>query len=170
VPLWLFFGYCFYFAGPYMAAFSRIANNSFTSKEVWIGFFGAVIGAMIIEIYAVHNHVWIYYDHQALWFWKSTIPVTWAFINATCVFVPLTAIKFLFPILIGWKQWLIIVLSPMFAIMGHLGAGFPFYLVNNSAASSNRGLMDLSGVASILMSLLLIFICNKVLTFKQQIS
>ena len=61
-------------------------------------------------------------------------------------------IMFMLPYLTGLKRLLIPVLSPVGALMGHMGAGWPMYNIINSDAPAWA--MQLSGVAAIFLSVL----------------
>lgn len=164
VPVYIAIIYSFYFGGVYMALFSRIVNDSFTSAYVWKAYLIICAMAYLIEVVPVSVGLWIYYDPQTLWLWKGGAPLFWAFANPACIVVPLALIKFLYPILKGWKQLLVLVLSPMGAVMGHLGVGFPFYSIANSSASANPLLVQLSGLLSLGLALLVVYICIKIMT------
>jgi hypothetical protein len=165
VPKYLLFSYCFYFGLVYMALFPKIVHNNFTMGFVWKAYFAMSFWAAVVEIYVVHTDLWIYYGNQALWVWKGTLPLFSVFVNSACIFTALTLIKVFYPVLTGWKQPLVVVLSPLGAYVGHFGAGFPYYTVVNSAASQNQWLVELSGIACLLLSLLLVFLCGRILSF-----
>jgi hypothetical protein len=153
--------YSFYFGGVYMFMFSRIREGTFTREFVWKSFLFTCCLAYAIEIVPVHIGLWVYYDPQALWLWKGGMPLFWTFVNAGCIYMGLTLIKLFYPILKGWKQLLVIPLSAMGAQMGHFGAGFPFYNAANSAASPM--IVELSGLASVGLALLIMVFCSRML-------
>ena len=153
--------YAFYFGGVYMFMLPRIMANHFTVAYVWKAYLTTTVLAYLFEIVPVQWGLWVYYDQQALWFWKGGMPLFWPFVNSIAIFVPLTLIKLCYPILKGWRQGLVVLLSPVGALAGHFGAGFPFYNAANSAAS--RLVIELSGVLSIGLCFLIIYICARLL-------
>lgn len=156
--------YISYFGAVYLALFSRIVNDSFTSAYLWKAYFVICVLAYLFEIYPVSVGLWLYYEPQALWPGKVSLPLWCVFVNATCVFTSLALIKFLYPLLKGWKQLLVIALSPLGAVMGHLGPDFPISSIYNSSASANPLLVQLSGLLSVALALLLAYICIKIMT------
>lgn len=154
--------YSFYFGAVYMFMFERIRTGTFTREFVWKSYFFTCALAYCIEIVPVQIGLWVYYDHQALWLWKGGMPLFWTFVNAGCIYMALTLIKLFYPILRGWKQLLVIPLSAMGAQMGHFGAGFPYYNAVNSAAPI--WLIELSGLASVALALLIAFMCSRLLS------
>lgn len=161
IPWHIVLIYSFYFGAVYMFMFERIRNGTFTSAFVWKSYFFTCALAYCIEIVPVHIGLWVYYDHQALWLWKGGMPLFWTFVNAGCIYMALTLIKLFYPILKGWKALLVIPLSAMGAQMGHFGAGFPYYNAVNSAAPI--WLIELSGLASVGLALLIAFMCSRLL-------
>lgn len=161
IPWHIVLIYSFYFGAVYMFMFDRIRNGSFTRAFVWKSYLFTCVLAYLIEIVPVQIGLWVYYDHQALWLWKGGMPLFWTFVNAGCIYMALTLIKLFYPILRGWKQLLVIPLSAMGAQMGHFGAGFPYYNAVNSAAPI--WLIELSGLASVSLALLIAFLCSRLL-------
>lgn len=162
IPWHIVLIYSFYFGAVYMFMFERIRTGTFTREFVWKSYFFTCALAYCIEIVPVHIGLWVYYDHQALWLWKGGMPLFWTFVNAGCIYMALTLIKLFYPILTGWKQLLVIPLSAMGAQMGHFGAGFPYYNAVNSAAPV--WLIELSGLASVALALLIAFMCSRLLS------
>ncbi len=154
--------YSFYFGGVYLFMFRRIRENGFTRDFVWKSYLSICALAYAIEIVPVHIGLWVYYPPQALWVWSGGMPLFWTFVNAACIFMGLTLIKVFYPLMQGWKQLLVIPLSAMGAIMGHFGAGFPYYHAANSAASPM--LVELSGLASVGLAFLIVFLCTRLLS------
>ena len=161
IPWHIVLIYSFYFGAVYMFMFDRIRNGGFTRAFVWKSYFFTCALAYCIEIVPVQIGLWVYYDHQALWLWKGGMPLFWTFVNAGCIYMALTLIKLFHPILRGWKALLVIPLSAMGAQMGHFGAGFPYYNAVNSAAPI--WLIELSGLASVGLALLIAFMCSRLL-------
>ena len=164
VPVYLAILHPCYFGSFYIVLFSRIVNDNFTGSYLWKAYFITCVLNYLIEILPVSSGLWVYYDPQALWLWKGGMPLWWTFVNAGCLFVPVALIHFLYPILKGWKQLLVIVLSPLGIGMGWFGAAFPANSVYNSSASQKPFLVELSGLASVGLAILVTFICIQVLT------
>lgn len=161
IPWHIVLIYSFYFGAVYMFMFERIRNATFTRAFVWKSYFFTCALAYCIEIVPVQIGLWVYYDHQALWLWKGGMPLFWTFVNAGCIYMALTLIKLFYPIMKGWKTLLVIPLSAMGAQMGHFGAGFPYYNAVNSAAPV--WLIELSGLVSVSLALLIAFLCSRLL-------
>ena len=170
IPLYFGFVYAWYFGGVYVAVLPRIIDNGFTTAGVWKLYGLTCLIVYAIEPYFIHHGMWMYYGNQPLWIWKGGQPLFWTSVNATCILVPLTLIKLFYPLLTGWKQAAVLVISPVGAFAGHLGAGFPWYLVANSTLESDWLAVQLAGVASILLSLVIVAGCAQVLVSKSRLT
>ena len=93
-----------------------------------------------------------------------TAPPTWSFLYATGELFGGCLIMFLLPELRGIKQALVLVLAPMGAFMGHLGAGFPFYNAINADVSPL--VMNLSALFSIGLCLVAWWIASILATIR----
>jgi len=160
IPLHIALIYSFYFGGVYMVLLPRIFRNEMTRAAVWKSYLAVCVLAYLIELAPVQFGLWVYYDTQALWIWKGGMPLFWTFVNAGCIFFPMALMKLMQP-LTGLKQILVVPLSLIGAAMGHFGAGVPFY----NATNSNAGpfLVELSGLASVALALLLVHVSAGIL-------
>jgi hypothetical protein len=154
--------YAFYFGGVFMFMNDRIRRGAFTQAYVWKSYFFVCGLAYLIEIVPVHIGLWVYYPPQALWVWKGGMPLFWTFVNAACIFMPLTLIKLAYPLLHGARQILVVPLIAMGAQMGHFGCGFVLYNVANSAAPA--WLVEVAGLLSVAMAFGLVFLCARLLS------
>jgi hypothetical protein len=156
--------YSFYFGGVYLFLMPKLLHPNVTSRFVWKSYFVICILAYLLEVVPVQLGLWVYYDRQALWFWRGGMPLWWVFVNAACIFWPMALMKIMRPCLVGAGQLLVIPLSVMGANMAHFGAGVTFYNAANSAASD--WLVELSGVASVGLALLIVYICTRIFTIR----
>lgn len=154
--------YTFYFGGVYMFLMPKLLKPDVSSGFVWKSYFIICVMAYAIEVIPVQMGLWVYYDHQALWLWKGGMPLFWTFVNASCIFLPMGLMVLLRSAIKGVGQLLVIPLSVMGANMAHFGAGVTYYNAVNSSAST--GLIELSGVASVAMALLIVHICAVLIT------
>ena len=145
----------------YLSMFQRIVNNNFTREFLWKTWLAVCVIGYLFEIIPVQAGLWIYYDNQAWWFWKGGMPAVWPFLNATCMILPLALIKYFYPMLKGYKQLLVLALSPTGAIMGSLASGWPFFTAANSAASQLT--VELAGTVTVALSLIIVWACIDVL-------
>ena len=164
IPVYLGFVYAFYFGLTYLCGLGRAASAPFTKGWLWGAAGLGAIGAFVMEIPVVRTGIWIYYGPQSLWIWKDTLPVCWVFMNVACLFTATTAVLLLRHWLRGWRALGIIPLSPIAAYMGHIGAGFPWYLTANSTLADNPLALQASGVVTALLSLFIISACIHLLT------
>lgn len=147
IPWHVPFRYAVYYGAVYLAVFPKIVANSFTKGYVWKLFGIGMFLGYLFEIPMVSSGLWVYYDNQALWLWKATVPLGWMPLNILAVIMPITIIKYFYPILSkGWNQLLPIAICPATAVGTHVGVGFPFYSITNSSAS--QWLIDLSGIVT----------------------
>jgi hypothetical protein len=158
IPLHAALIYSFYFGAVYIFLLPRLVSGAASRAFIWKAFFVICVLAYLIEVVPVGAGLWVYYDKQALWFWKGGMPLFWPFVNAACIIFPLALMKLLYASLKGLRQLLVIPLSVMGANMAHFGAGVPFYNATNSTAS--QGLVDLSGLASIALAFLIVHISS----------
>jgi hypothetical protein len=161
IPLHIGMVYCFYYGSMYILLYPRLMAGTITAAFAWKLFWATVFGAFVFEVIPLQAGLWVYYDPQALWVWRGGMPVFWVVANAVSLMVPLTLIKVFLPACTGWKQWLVVPLSPMGAIMGHVGTGFPFYIAANAEVS--QWLVELAGCVSVALGLLAVSVCARVL-------
>ncbi len=154
--------YSFYFGGVYMFLMPKLMKPNVSSGFIWKCYFIVCVLAYLLEVLPVQAGLWIYYDKQALWFWHGGMPLWWVFVNAACIFWPMALMKILKPALTGFGQLLVIPLSVMGANMAHFGAGVTYYNAANSTASD--GLVDLAGLASVGLALLIVHLCVRIFT------
>jgi hypothetical protein len=170
VPVYLAFSYCFYFSGLFLVAYPLISKGRLTGRHLWRLYGGGCVMASVVEIYVMRTNLWIYYGPQALWLWKGTLPLWWVFTNVACILLALTLVAVFYPVLTGWKQLLVLPLSPLGAYMGHLAVGAPYYLLIGSNAGADQTLVELSGIASLALALLVVAGCGHVLTLQRRIT
>lgn len=161
IPVHIALVYTFYYASMYILLFPRMLQGGLSTGLIWKIFWTTVMAAFIFEIIPLQAGLWFYFDRQALWIWRGGMPIFWIFTNTVSILVPLTLIKLYLPKLSGWRQILVIPLSPVGAIMGHLGTGFPFYIASNSKAE--QWLVDVAGIASLGLVLLITGLCAHLL-------
>jgi len=162
IPLHIGLVYTFYYGSMYILLYPKLRDGVITRALAWQLFWGTVVGAFVFEVIPLQAGLWVYYEPQALWIWHGGMPIFWVVANAVSVMVPLTLIKVFLPVCQGWKQGLVVPLSPMGAIMGHVGTGFPFYIIAN--AGVRQWLVDLSGAASIALALFVVGVCARVIS------
>lgn len=161
IPLHIVLIYPVYFCAAFFPMYSRITGQGFTRAYVWRAYLITCALAYLLEIVPVSIGLWVYYDQQALWVWESGMPLFWTFVNACCVLVPVTLLKVFGPVLHGPRVLLAIPLIPAGGFMGHFGAGFLYYNIVNSPAAP--WLVNLAGLASVLIAFLLVWLCSLML-------
>ena len=145
----------------YLSMYKYITTNSFTRVFLWKTWLAVCVIGYLFEIIPVQAGLWIYYDNQAWYFWKGGMPALWPFLNATCMILPLTLIKYFYPILKGYKQLLVLALSPTGAIMGSIASGWPFFAATNADVSQLT--VELAGTVTFVLSLIIVWACINVL-------
>jgi hypothetical protein len=166
MPVYIPLAYAIYFGLIWLILYPRYLAGSFTKSFLWKFYVINCLGAFAFEILPLKYGLWVYYDHQAFWFWKTNVPLFWAMVNPVCVLVGFTLICKYHHLMRGWKQLMVIPLSMSGAFMGHFGAGFPYYSAANSAASSL--IIDLSGLLSIGFGFLIVWMCIDTLVRKKE--
>lgn len=162
IPWHIALGYTAGFGIFYLTLYPKMLANSMTSAGIWKICGITAVCYFIGEAYPVSHGLWVYYDHQPLWLWHGTAPITWNALNTCCMLMGATLMYVSLPYLKGWRQLLIVPMGPMGALMGHTGAGFPMFNAMNT--DGPIWLIELSGVATLLMAGLLIWICTILLT------
>lgn len=155
--------YIMLFGGFFITMYDRLLTGNFSTSLIWKTYFTIIVLDYAFEIHPLLNHFWIYYEPQALRIWEPGEPLFWAIMNAECCFVALTLIKICMPIMRGWKQLLVLALSPMGAIAGYFGAGFPYFIIANSSAANNQMIVEISGILSAGLAMLTVYICSRLL-------
>jgi hypothetical protein len=117
------------------------------------------------EAYPVSNGLWVYYDYQPLRVWNGTAPLTWNWLNACSMLTSTTLMLLALPQLKGMARLLLVPLAASGAYMGHMGAGFPMYNAMNTDWPA--WVMELSGIASVLLTFVMVWLSSALLV-KQQ--
>jgi hypothetical protein len=159
IPLFAAVIYSFYFGAIWLILYPRYLKKSLTSSFIWKLYLANCLFAFVLEILPVKYGLWVYYGHQPLWLGPPTLSLFWTMLNPVCILTGFTFITRLHYMLRGWKQILLIPLSMSGAIMGHIGAGFPYYSVANSSLNTSPLIIQLSGILSIGMGLLIVKVC-----------
>ncbi len=167
IPLHIGLIYTFYYGSMYMLLYPTLRTGVVTRAFVWKLFWITAVGAFVFEIVPLQAGLWVYYEPQALWLWRGGMPIFWVVANAVSLIVPLTLIKAFLPVCTGWRQGLVIPLSPMGAIMGHVGSGFPFYIAANSGGP--QWLVEAGGLVSFALALLVVGACARVLSHEADV-
>jgi hypothetical protein len=162
IPWHIAFAYMAGFGIFNLILYAKLASDALTAKAIWTATLITAACYFFGEAFPVSHGLWAYYDYQPLWLWKGTAPLTWNILNATCMLTSFTLMVVALPHLKGIAQLLLLPLAPAGAYMGHLGAGFPMYNVVNSGAPD--WLKEVSGVVTVAMALLIVWICVIVLT------
>lgn len=162
IPWHIALGYCAGFGLFYLTLYPNFVDGKLTSRQIWKTTFITAACYFIGEAYPVSHGLWIYYDYQPMWLWHGTAPLTWNFLNACCMMVSATVIFVALPYLKSLpSQWMILLLAPVGAYMGHMGAGFPMYNAMNSTLPNWA--IEVSGALSIFLALVIVWLCSVVL-------
>ncbi len=161
IPIHLSLAYALYFGPVWMVLFQRAITHGLTKSYLWKAYAGTVVFAVLFEIAPVQFGLWGYYDKQALWVFKGTVPLFWAFCNPVNMWVSFTLIMKYRHLLTGIRSLLIIPLTQAGVYMGAMGAGFPYFNAANSTASQLQ--IELAGLMSVALAFAFIGACNKIL-------
>ena len=164
LPLHMLFAYVIAFGVTYLIFLPKLEGGSVSTRYVWAYSLASVAIYILCEIYPVVSGLWVYYEPQPLWPFAFLAPFTWPFLNTTAALVGITLIALLLPNLKGTTKLVVIPLAPIGAVMGHLGSGWPMFLVMNSPISGSGVLLQLSGIAAVLCCFTVIWICSVVLS------
>lgn len=167
IPWHIALGYCAGFGIFYLTLYPAFMAGRLRSAQIWKTCLITAALYFIGEAYPVSQGLWIYYDYQPMRIWNGTAPLTWNFLNACCMMVSATVIFVALPYLKNrLSQLSILLLAPVGAYMGHMGAGFPMYNAMNSTLPTWA--IELSGALSIALALVLIWLCSVVLERMQE--
>jgi hypothetical protein len=161
IPWHIALGYTAGFGAYYLIFYAKVMSRTVSPAFMWKTTFITALCYFLGEAYPVSHGLWIYYADQPLRIWNATAPLTWNILNACCMLTSATLIFVALPHLKKLAKLLIVPLAPAGAFMGHMGAGFPMYNVMNSGAP--HWAIQLSGVASVAMALVIVWICTLVL-------
>ena len=164
IPWHMGFAYIAAFGAMYLVLYSKMTTAAVPPNFVWLACAVSVVIYILLEIYPVSAGLWVYYDNQPLWLWRGMAPLTWSFLNTASEIMGIALVYLLLPVLVGWRQILVIFLAPMGALMGHLGSGWPMYSVMNSSAAQSDLLLQASGLLSVALALLTVWICGTILS------
>jgi hypothetical protein len=162
IPWHIGLGYMAGFGIFYLILYSKFVAGTLTVGTIWKTVLITALCYYLGEAIPVEKGLWAYYEYQPLWVWKGTAPPTWSILNATSMLTSATLMFVAIPHLKGLAQLLLVPLAIAGAYMGHMGAGFPMYNAMNAEVPS--WVIELSGVATVGMALLIVWICSLVLT------
>jgi hypothetical protein len=162
IPWHIALGYMGGFGIFYLLTYTKYVAGGLTSQSIWKISLVTALCYYAGEAYPVEHSLWAYYGYQPLWIWKGTAPPTWSVLNATCMLTSATLMLLSAPYLRGVAQLLLVPLAISGAFMGHMGAGFLMYNAMN--ADVPHWVIELSGVLTVGMALILVWICTLLLT------
>jgi hypothetical protein len=162
IPWHVAFGYTVGFAAVYLVIFQKAVAGRLYRSTIYKTTITTALCYFVGETIGVSTHLWVYFDPQPLWIWRGTEPPIWGILNATSEILGVSLVVFLRPYLTGAKQLLVVLLCPVGTLMGHFGAGFPWYNVINSGASPL--MMDLSVLASVGLAVMIWWIASILVT------
>lgn len=142
----------------YLAIYNRLVRGTLDRGFIWKTVVITAICCFFGEAYPVSQGLWVYYGYHPLRLWDATAPVTWNWLNACCMLTSLTIMLLALPRLKGAARLLLLALAPAGAFMGHMGAGYPMYNAMNSALPVWA--LELSGVASVALVLVVVWLCS----------
>ena len=146
IPWHVFFIYSLYFGAWYMFAYPRMVAGILRGPFLWKAFAFSTIAAYLFEAIPIAQGLWAYFEPQPLWFWKGTLPPNFAFMNAFSIIFGMVMMDKLRSVPSPWKYLVMLIAGPVGPIMGHIGAGQPYYWTMNSGMS--QFIIDLGGVAT----------------------
>ena len=146
IPWHVFFIYSLYFGAWYMFAYPRMVAGTMRGAFLWKAFAFSTVVAYFFEAIPIALGLWAYFEPQPLWFWKGTLPINFAFMNAFSIIFGIVMMDKLRTVPSPWKLPVMLIAGPCGPIMGHIGAGQPYYLTMNSGLS--QGIIDLGGLAT----------------------
>lgn len=162
IPWHIALGYMAGFGIFYLCLYPAYVEGRLTRGMIWKTCIITAVLYFIGEAYPVSHGLWIYYDYQPMRIWNGTAPLTWNWLNACAMMASTTLMFVVLPYLRNFvSQLSLLVLAPIGAYMGHMGAGFPMYNAMNSTLP--HWAIEISGALSILFSLVLIWVCSVVL-------
>ena len=162
IPWHIALGYMAGFGIFYLTLYPAFVEGRLRARQIWKTCLITAACYFIGEAYPVSHGLWIYYDYQPMQIWHGTAPLTWNFLNACCMMVSATVIFVALPYLKNpLSQLSILLLAPVGAYMGHMGAGFPMYNAMNSTLPTWA--IEISGALSIALALVVIWLCSVVL-------
>ena len=157
VPWAVLLGYFWYFAGAPLLCYRMLQQQTLTRRFVWWTFASVVLSAAVVEQIPLHFGVWVYYGEQLPKI--GYMPVWWMFANTAAVLLPFLLIYKLFPLLRGWRQWLVLPMMPSAAFMGHAAAGWPMYnLLGTDTATLSVPMLYLGTLSSVGLALLTVWV------------
>jgi hypothetical protein len=166
IPWHIALGYMAGFGLFYLTLYPAFVEGRLRSAQIWKTCLITAALYFVGEAYPVSHGLWVYYDYQPMQIWHGTAPLTWNFLNACCMMVSATVIFVALPYLKNLlSQLSILLLAPVGAYMGHMGAGFPMYNAMNSTLPTWA--IEISGALSIVLALVLIWLCDVVLQSAQ---
>lgn len=162
IPWHIALGYMVGFGLFYLILYPNYLAGKLSSAQIWKVCLSTAVCYFFGEAYFVSNGLWVYYDYQPMRIWHGTAPLTWNFLNTSSMMVSATVMFIALPHLKNAvSQLALLLLAPMGAYMGHMGAGFPMYNAMNTGWPT--WVMEISGALSIALALVSIWLCSLVL-------
>lgn len=130
----------------------RMRAQNLTPRFWWKTYAASLVAVCTVEQVPVHNGLWHYYGYQPFKIWE--MPVSMVFANAACVVVPALIVYKLHPVLIGWRQLLVIGLIPAATVAGWAASSIAIINALGTDTEANHGIVQLAAIATIGLSLL----------------
>lgn len=158
IPWHIAFGYTAGFSAVYLVIYQKALSGNLYQSTIFKTALITAILYFVGEIVGVSTGLWAYFEPQPLWIWKMTEPPVWGMLNATSEIFGAALVVFLLPHLQGIRQALVVLICPVATLMGHFGAGFPWYNMINSSATP--GMMTAATLLSMALAVLVWWISS----------
>jgi hypothetical protein len=168
IPWHIALGYTFGFGIVYLVIYNQAIAGTIRPSLIWKTGFISVLCYYFGEIAGVSTGLWVYFEPAPLWIWKLTAPLTWSFMNSSAELFGGALIAFLLPQLKGARQLMVPLLATMGTLMGHFGTNFVLFNVMNSSAP--RAAMEVAGIVTILLSMVMWWIASLLATANVRLS
>jgi hypothetical protein len=152
VPWGVVLTYGFYAATLPVAIFDRIKAQTLTPRFWWGIYAASLLAVCAVEQFPVHFGLWHYFGYQPFKIWE--MPVSMVFANAACVVVPALLVYKLYPVLLGWRQLLVVGLIPIGTMAGWAAASLAIINALGTDTEANHGIVQIAAIATVGLSLL----------------
>ena len=160
-PLWTLGSYTWYVGGEAFLVYHLLTRRTFDQARrlAWLCFSVFVITDFALEVPGLALHVYSYYGPQALRVLR--FPLFWTAANSAIPVVLGTVLYLIRPRITGWRNIVIIPLVPL--ITGGVWGAVLFPVANAQNASHRLPItvIDLCGLATIMLSLLCVWLITQ---------
>ncbi|MCW3014514.1 MAG: hypothetical protein JWO02_1606 [Solirubrobacterales bacterium] len=154
IPVYVGLIYLFYWAPMWLLLVDWFAAG-IRVRTYWMLCGALVIGALVVDVIAIHYRLWVFYGQQPLR--VGGMPVWWAFANSHALIASTVALSLLLKVLPRGRQFLLVGLMPAIMVAAHTGGSVAATCTVGSTNDRTVTLLGTSATVVLILGLLWVY-------------